>query len=218
MGQPQRTVRAVLFFQGQNTTRQSRSISNRTSSRAHSSDHRDRTSEGGAERCVVWVRHSASELSLFAPCRGGVASPNQTYRGIDPMRTAAERRVRSRIQRSQRGPMSDNPKDCFEHAEVSRRAAQGPMLESVRLKHLKSADAWEGLARILLSRPGDRHQLPLSKLPDPIPAYTEARSCRPDAVDGWENEGGSFSSGDGPHFRRTSAKPLPTPNSGHNER
>ena len=114
--------------------------------------------------------------------------------------------------------MSDNPQDCFEHATASRRAAQGPMLESVRLKHLISADAWEGLGRILLGRPGDRHALPLLKLPDPILASREGHPSGPTAVDGWENEGGTFPADDGPYFRDISTKPLPTPNSGHHER
>ena len=62
--------------------------------------------------------------------------------------------------------MIDTPQDCFRHAAASRSAAQGPMLENVRRKHLASAAAWENLAAILLGRRGDRHMLRLSKLPE----------------------------------------------------
>jgi hypothetical protein len=65
--------------------------------------------------------------------------------------------------------MIDTPQNCFRHAAASRSAAQGPMLENVRRKHLASATAWETLAAILVGRRGDRHMLRLSKLPEFTP-------------------------------------------------
>jgi len=88
--------------------------------------------------------------------------------------------------------MIDSPQNCFLRAEASRRAAEGPMLESVRLKYLTSADAWEGLARILLAKTGNRHALPLSKLPELLLTSREDRRGVPDAIDDCENEGGAL--------------------------
>lgn len=48
--------------------------------------------------------------------------------------------------------MIDTPENCFRQATVSRSAAEGPMLDNVRRKHLASAAAWESLATILLGR------------------------------------------------------------------
>lgn len=48
--------------------------------------------------------------------------------------------------------MIDTPENCFRQATVSRSAAEGPMLDNVRRKHLASAAAWESLAAILLGR------------------------------------------------------------------
>jgi len=48
--------------------------------------------------------------------------------------------------------MIDTPENCFRQATVSRSAAEGPMLDNVRRKHLASAAAWEGLGTILLAR------------------------------------------------------------------
>jgi hypothetical protein len=49
--------------------------------------------------------------------------------------------------------MIDTPQNCYRQAATSRSAAEGPMLEHVRRKHLASAAAWESLATILLARP-----------------------------------------------------------------
>lgn len=49
--------------------------------------------------------------------------------------------------------MIDSPDNCFAHAATARTAAEGPMLENVRSKHIASAVAWEKLAAILLSKP-----------------------------------------------------------------
>lgn len=87
--------------------------------------------------------------------------------------------------------MIDTPQNCFVRAAASRQEAEGPMLASVRNKHLASAAAWESLARILLGKTGDRHALPLSKLPEPIPDRREVRPGRSSPLDGWENEGGA---------------------------
>lgn len=86
--------------------------------------------------------------------------------------------------------MIDTPQDCFRHAATSRSAAQGPMLENVRRKHLASAVAWENLAAILLGRRGDRHTLRLSKLPEFAPNSNGHGLAA--TVEGWENEGGTF--------------------------
>lgn len=61
------------------------------------------------------------------------------------------------------------------------------MLENVRRKHLLSAASWEYLARVLRGRSGDRHALPLSKLPLPPQSAASPRS-----LDSWENEGGNL--------------------------
>lgn len=63
------------------------------------------------------------------------------------------------------------------------------MLENVRRKHLLSAASWEYLARVLRGRSGDRHALPLSKLPVPLPPQSAAS---PRSLDSWENEGGNL--------------------------
>ena len=58
--------------------------------------------------------------------------------------------------------MIDSPENCFVHAATARLAAEGPMLENVRSKHIASAVAWEKLASILLGRAAERdtrHQL-----------------------------------------------------------
>ena len=52
--------------------------------------------------------------------------------------------------------MIDTPQNCFNQAEISRSAAQGPMLDNVRNKHLASAAAWDSLGAILLGRARDR--------------------------------------------------------------
>ncbi|WEK46873.1 MAG: hypothetical protein P0Y56_00890 [Candidatus Andeanibacterium colombiense] len=49
--------------------------------------------------------------------------------------------------------MIDSADNCLTHAATARIAAEGPMLENVRRKHLASAKAWEELAAILKSRP-----------------------------------------------------------------
>lgn len=49
--------------------------------------------------------------------------------------------------------MIDSPANCLNHAAKARSAAEGPMLENVRNKHLASAKAWEDLAAILLGKP-----------------------------------------------------------------
>lgn len=45
--------------------------------------------------------------------------------------------------------MIDSPEKCLASAAASRLAAEGPMLENIRAKHLKSAVAWESLAQTL---------------------------------------------------------------------
>lgn len=50
--------------------------------------------------------------------------------------------------------MIDSPANCIAHAATARSAAEGPMLENVRNKHLASAKAWEELAIILQGKPG----------------------------------------------------------------
>lgn len=45
--------------------------------------------------------------------------------------------------------MIDTPQNCLDQALAARTAAEGPMLENARHKHLVSAAAWENLARVL---------------------------------------------------------------------
>jgi hypothetical protein len=52
--------------------------------------------------------------------------------------------------------MIDSPNNCLAHAATARSAAEGPMLDNVRNKHLASAKAWENLAAILLAKPGEK--------------------------------------------------------------
>lgn len=49
---------------------------------------------------------------------------------------------------------------------------------------------------------GDRHKLPLSKLPEQFLAHREIPAGRPAALDRWENEGGASQ-------RLAHANPLP---------
>lgn len=62
--------------------------------------------------------------------------------------------------------MIDSPANCMAHAATARFAAEGPMLENVRDKHLASAAAWEGLAAILADRPSERRSLSMPATPD----------------------------------------------------
>ena len=49
--------------------------------------------------------------------------------------------------------MIDTPQNCTDRGNISRTDADGPMLENVRRKHLASAAAWDGLARVLTRKP-----------------------------------------------------------------
>lgn len=59
--------------------------------------------------------------------------------------------------------MIDTLQNYLDRASTSRSAAEGSLLDNVRRKHLASAAAWEGLAR-MLGKKGGRHNLRLSKL------------------------------------------------------
>lgn len=60
--------------------------------------------------------------------------------------------------------MIDTPQNCFRQAASSRSAAQGPMLDNVRQKHLAAAAAWESLGTVLLGRARNRDASPSAML------------------------------------------------------
>lgn len=83
--------------------------------------------------------------------------------------------------------MIDTPENCLARALVSRTAAEGPMLENARNRHLTSAAAWEGLAHLLKDVARERQLRPA-----PVRAKGRIGVTHPQfqAFDRWENEGG----------------------------
>jgi hypothetical protein len=87
--------------------------------------------------------------------------------------------------------MIDTPQNCLDRALASRTAAEGPMLENARSKHLASAAAWESLASLLQGAARAR-QVPVAPARPRRPGTPIARERGLPAFDRWENEGGSL--------------------------
>ena len=88
--------------------------------------------------------------------------------------------------------MIDTPENCLARALVSRTAAEGPMVENARNRHLASAAAWESLARLLKGAARERQLRPA-----PVRVRRKIGAARPQlpAFDRWEDEGGSLHRG-----------------------